>query len=267
MNSEQSHNMPLKQPHDVARWEQLAQDAASREALTEAADALRKAAELEPHNIERWIRIARWQRQNGDSSAAQSTLEAAIAANRQAETLPLWLALAELQLQSQQWEACIASCRAALQLHPRDHFALEMQATALLHNGDMDASLRLVEQLLRLSPRDPLHRMRLATLLQIQGRAGEALREWETVTAMYPDSPFSSEAEEAIDMLDRAQIHHVLLRAADERHFAWQLQRDIDTTLEDNNFYLSDGGMETLRQLIWDGRPDEIPTSEIPRFH
>jgi cytochrome c-type biogenesis protein CcmH/NrfG len=252
---------------DVAQWEQMAQEAASREALGEAASALRHAAELEPNNIERWLQIARWQRQNGDSAAAQSTLQAAIEANEAGKVLSLWLALAELQLQSQNWEACIASCRAALALKPREHFALEILATALLHNGDIEPSLEIVRQLLVLSPRDPLHRMRYATLLQVQGRAGDALQEWETVAAMYPDSPFSNEAEEAVDMLDKAQIHQILMRAADERQFAWQLQRDIDNTLEENNFYLSDGGLETLRQLVWDGRLEDPSAVDVPRIH
>jgi tetratricopeptide (TPR) repeat protein len=272
MANEQFHELGVHETSafEVARWEQIAQDAASREALTEAVDALRHAAELEPHNIERWLQIARWQRQNGDPVAAQSTLETAIKANDAANTskvLSLWLALAELQLQAQNWDDCIASCQAVLAVQPREHFALEMLATALLHKGELDASMQIVQQLLRLSPRDPLHRMRFATLLQVQGHAGEALREWEIIAAMYPDAPFSEEAEEAIDMLDRAQIHQVLLRAADERTFGWELQRDIETTLDENNYYLSDGGMETLRQLIWDGRLEESSGSNSPRLH
>ena len=257
----------------VAHWEQVAQEAIAREARNEAANALRHAAEIEPHNVERWLQISRWQREDSDIAAAQSTLQSAIAANTTEDAaalsrlVTLWLALAELQLQTQDWEGCIASCRTVLEMQPREHFALEMLATTLLHQGDIPASMQVVEQLLRISPRDPLHRMRFATLLQVQGQIADALREWETVLAMYPAAPFVAEAEEAIEMLDRAQIHHVLLRAAEERTFAWELQRDIETTLDDNNFYLSEGGMETLRQLIWDGRLDDTLRSDTPRLH
>jgi hypothetical protein len=47
----------------------------------------------------------------------------------------------------------------------------------------------MMQELLQMSPRDPLHRLRYATLLQLQGRSGDALREFQLVLQLYPDAP------------------------------------------------------------------------------
>ena len=107
--------------------------------------------------------------------------------------------------------------------------------------------------------------MRLASLLQAEGKNGEAVREFERVLAMAPNSMFGTDAEAAIEALDRAQIQQILLRAGEQRIFGLYLERDMDTTLDENAFYLSENGRETLRQMVWDGGLDEAPAP--PRMH
>ncbi|MDF2439741.1 MAG: Tetratricopeptide repeat [Abditibacteriota bacterium] len=256
------------EPVTVATWQALAQVAAEGTRWKEAAHALENAAQLAPHDVELWIQIARWQRAGDEREAAQSTLKRAIACNSDAESLILLrLALAELLFEAQDWSACILVCRDVLAVRPDQHFALEMLATSLLHSDQTEVAMDVLRRLLQVSPRDPLHRLRYATLLQVQGQTGQALQEWERIVALYPDSPFSEEAEDAIEMLDRTQIQHILLRAAEQSSFGWQLQRDLDGVLSEHEIYLSEAGRETLRQIVWDGRAEDASPPPTPRVH
>jgi predicted Zn-dependent protease len=171
----------------------------------------------------------------------------------------------EKALQSQSWVACLEACRALLKVDANHHFAQETLVTALLQTGATEEAIVAVRRLLEISPRDPLHRLRLATLLQMGGQPGESLREFERISAMYPDAPFSNDAEEAVENLDRLQTQQILLMAAEQDSFRWGLERDIAKTLEENGFYLTENGFESLRQMI-PGAEDDIP-ERAPRVH
>ena len=176
-------------------------------------------------------------------------------ASPQPENIAHWRARAESNLHKQNWLDCIDACRVLLQLDPRHHFAQETLATALLQVGETGAAVDAVKRLLEISPRDPLHRLRYATLLQMLDRHGEAAREFERVMLMYPGAPFCADAQEAIENLDRLQTSHILMMAAEHNEFRWKLERDLAELLDENNFYLSENGFESLRQMI--------PNSEI----
>ena len=170
-------------------------------------------------------------------------------------SVELMRARAESSLEAQNWDECIQACRLLLKLDPRHHFAQETLATALLQIGDTKAATGAVKRLLELSPRDPMHRLRYATMLQMQDQFGEAAREFERITLMYPDAPFAPDALEAIENLDRMQTSQILMMAAEHDEFRWKLERHMTELLEDNGFYLSENGAESLRQMI--------PNSEI----
>lgn len=152
-----------------------------------------------------------------------------------------------------------------LELQPRNHFALEMLATALLYDGQPKDAAHVMRQLLTLSPRDPLHRLKLATLLHLQGALGESLVEFQRVVNAYPDAPFTQEAQEAIEALDRIQIQHILARFTEQTDFNHALQGEFDETLDDEGYHLSDSGLESLRHMLADGRPTDQRIA--PRIH
>ncbi len=164
-------------------------------------------------------------------------------------------ARAESALQRQNWHECIEDCRSLLQLDPRHHFAQETLATALLQIGETEAAVAAVQRLLEISPRDPMHRLRYATLLQMQDQFGDAAREFERIALMYPDAPFAPDALEAVENLDRMQTSQILMMATEHDEFRWKLERDMTELLEENGFYLSENAAESLRQMI--------PNSEI----
>ena len=171
------------------------------------------------------------------------------------KNIELMRARAESALQRQNWNACIEDCRLLLQLDPRHHFAQETLATALLQIGETNAAVAAVRRLLEISPRDPMHRLRYATMLQMQDRFGPAAREFERIALMYPDSPFTPDALEAIENLDRMQTSQILMMAAEHDEFRWRLERNMAELLEEQGFYLSENAAESLRQMI--------PNSEI----
>lgn len=182
-----------------------------------------------------------------------------------AKETALWQSRVEDALKDQSWADCIAACQSLLRLDPRHHFAQETLATALLQLGQVEEAITAVRRLLEISPRDPLHRLRFATLLQMQGRPGESLREFERIALMYPDAPFSDDAREAVENLERLQTQQILLMAAEQDSFRWQLERNPGETLEENGFYLTENGFESLRQMI-PGAEDE-DFEEKPQIH
>lgn len=200
------------------------------------------------------------------SRADDPNTSAANTSAARSECLPLWQALAEAQLEAQNWNGAIEACRELLKNEPRHHFGREMLATALLHSGRIDEAARVMRELLLLSPRDPLHRLKFATLLQLQGKSGQSSREFQRVADSHPDAPFVDEAHDAIETLDHIQIQQVLIRASEENAFREQLENSFESALPDNGFHLSESGRESLRHILGDGRPD-YGFGTPPRVH
>lgn len=174
----------------------------------------------------------------------------------------------ETHLRAQDWPECIDACRALLRREPRHHFAQESLATALMQLGQIDDATEAVARLVELSPRDPFHRLRYATLLQMRGKHGDSTREFERVALMYPDEPFSGDAREAVENLDRLQTSQIFLLAAEQLPFRWILERDPVLALEENGFYLSENGLDSLKQMIPGFDEDVLPESNgAPKMH
>jgi predicted Zn-dependent protease len=252
--------------------ENQARDLAERQKWREAARELLRVAKAEPRDTSRWLQIAQWQRQSGDIIAAAQTLETALklngrkrsAALDERDSITLWLALAEAQLEAQNWSACLASCEILLRLSPRHHFGMEILATAFLQSGEPAAAEKVMRELLQLSPFDPLHRLRLATLLQLQGKLGESAREFERVLDMHRSFPILQEAREALETLEQMQTQQILMLASERLDFRRHLEDDMEGALETLGFYLSENGRESLQHMIWDGSFSDEAT---PRLH
>ncbi|RYX85648.1 hypothetical protein EON83_04730 [bacterium] len=176
--------------------------------------------------------------------------------------------LVETHLRQQDWEECVAACRALLKHDRRHHFAQESLATALMQMGNIEDATFAVARLVELSPRDPFHRLRYATLLQMRGKNGDSTREFERVALMYPDEPFAGDAREAVENLDRLQTSQIFLLAAEQLPFRWLLERDPAQALEENGFYLSENGLDSLKQMI-PGFDEDAPleSNNSPKMH
>ena len=249
-------------------WDEQAKFFADNENWTAAVRTLKRAANAAPHEAARWKQIAEWQARGGDIKAAIRTLENAISLNYHAAQntrIELWLALAEAHLSTQNWELGAQACGEVLRLDSRHHAALELLATAYLQSNELENAVDIMEQLLAISPRDPLHRLKLATLFQLQGKLGEASLEFQRVLDLYPNMPFTEDASEAIEALDRLQTQQILMMAAEQNRFRLHLERQFDLALAEGGFYLSENGRESLRHMVADVN-FEAP-SETTRFH
>ncbi len=294
---------PESGPAFVEASQAVAQSRALGEAQqwSQACHALRPLAESVPGAADLWLQIAQWERLDDRAGDAQATLKHAIELNsgRLSNLATLWHALASHLFESQEWSEAAAAALAGLDASRelarsaketqsleaegrtfgpgdwarggelnsarlREHELLEMLATSRAHEGRFEDAGQAMRGLLLLSPRDPLHRMRLASLLQSYGALGEASREFERVMESTPGTFFARDAEAALEMLDKAQIQQILTRAGEQRDFGLRLERDMEETLDIHAFYLSESGRESLRQMIDDGRPD---LSRAPRMH
>jgi tetratricopeptide (TPR) repeat protein len=219
---------------------------------------------------------ARWMVLNNQPERAIKTLNRAVDVNRHCEDvsltpertrllIELHIRLLEMLLDQQDWARCAAICEDILKFNPRHHFALEILATAHLQSGEVALAAAVMQRLLQVSPNDPLHRLKYATLLQLCGDTGAALREYGRVLASHPSAPFAGDARDAIELLDNMQIQQIMVLAAEHTIFRLQLQRTLDQALSDNGFALSESGRESLRHMIDDGRMAAEP--QAPRIH
>jgi tetratricopeptide (TPR) repeat protein len=205
--------------------------------------------------------------QEGDVAAAIRTLKRALKLNSETDsaTIPLLLALAETHLGAQDWDAGAKVCREILAREPRHHAALELLATAHLQTNQLKAAIEVMERLLLISPRDPLHRLKLATLMQLQGALGASSREFQRVLETHGEFPFTNDATEAVEALDRLQTQQILMMAAEQNQFRLKLERHFDAALAEGGFHLSESGRESLRHMVADLTPDD--PSPLPRVH
>jgi predicted Zn-dependent protease len=253
-----------------------------------AAASWRRIARAEPEALPFWLRAAECARRDGKPQDAAKTLCEALQKNGAApevktvlkEDAPfathnvspsqrdLWIALAESYLETQDWNRCRRVCEFLVKAFPREHYAREMLATALLQSGHILEATSVMRELLSMSPLDALHRFKLATLLQIQGANGQAHREFTRVLAHSPEAShgdFGDEATEAVEILDNLQIRQILSRAGEDFEFGQELLANFDATIEENDFHLSENGLGSLRQILSDGRPDESAPRSAPR--
>jgi cytochrome c-type biogenesis protein CcmH/NrfG len=152
----------MRNAKTIKNWDEKAKALADREQWDAAALTMKRAAFAAPHETARWKLVAEWQMRGGDLKAAIRTLEDGLKLNSNnapAEQISLWLALAEAHLSAQNWELGAQACGEILRLDPRHHAALELLATAYLQTNDLESAVTVIEQLLAISPRDPLHRL------------------------------------------------------------------------------------------------------------
>lgn len=273
-----------KHLNDIEKTEALQE----RGDYAKAAASWRRIARAQPDALSFWLRAAECARRDGKPQDATKMLCEALRKNGAAREVDaildsdaqlqkrevsvsqrdLWLALAESYLEMQDWNGCRRACEFLVLAFPREHYAREMLATALLQSGHILESTNVMRDLLSMSPRDVLHRFKLATLLQIQGANAESHREFTRVLAQTPESQagdYGNEASEAVEILDNLQIRQILSRAAEDFAFGQELLADFESAVEENDFHLSENGLGSLRQILSDGRPDESAPRVVPR--
>jgi tetratricopeptide (TPR) repeat protein len=255
-----------KKQNSLQRLTKQAQNHSKAGRHEAAAKLWEKLAQREPQDVSLILRAVQSWRDADNDSHAMRVLESALQCQWSArDEAKIWEAVSDVHGANRRWDECVGAAQKALQLDARLHMAREMMASALLQNGRVVEASDVMRELLQMSPFDPLHRLRYATLLQLQGRGAEASQEFARVVQMHPDAPFSQEAREAMEAIDASQIQQILMQAAEAPHFRQALHREMETALQESGFYLSENGRESLRNILSDGRIE--PETKAPRMH
>jgi len=144
----------------------------------------------------------------------------------------------------------IVGCTTLLDIHPASLFAREVLCMAYLQLGEVDRSLRISSELIRIDPRNPNHHFKSAMLFQQKGNLGSAIKAFEVVLAMVPDnSQLFKEAEEALEDIDEQQMGAIMTLLGDDRMFEIKFLRSPMVVLE-RGFVLSRSGMNRLRNVV-----------------
>jgi tetratricopeptide (TPR) repeat protein len=235
-------------PIDIAKTKARIKRLIKQKNWSKAAREQLSLARAEPLDVEAWIEAIRLRRAARENEQELWDEAAQLTAGDDTARTALREALAQWHGEGGRWAECVQVCDEILREHPRHHSALEMRAAALLHSGDIAGATGVLRLLLRVSPRDPLHRLKLATLLQLQDQTADAAREYEYVLAAHPNAPFTSEARGALELLDNIQSQQILMRAAEDVAFRRAIETSLDEALHSGGFYLSENARENLRQ-------------------
>jgi|GEM_PF-7014032 len=256
----------LEHSNQAAEWDHLAERLAEHENWDQAAAALQQAAEADPFQLWRWLAIARWRKQCGQIAQAIATISHAINLPQttpkstfteadswlpQDETV-LWSELAYLYAQDSRWEECERACLEALERDANSIQIMELMATACLQTLHLDAAEQLLQNLLQRAPLDPWFRLRYATLLQMQGKTGDAQRELQRLLAMKIPAPLKEEVHQHMQHLDDLQIQQIAALLQNTPGLPATMARDPRQQLEAMGFHVTDPAIETIQNLLWE---------------
>lgn len=233
--------------------------------LEEAIAAMSRALQLAPDNPDYYFSLASLLRDCRRLEEAERTLSVAL----QLEPFhpELLGAMAELQLELQKPDRAIEYGQRWLRECQKSLAARDLLGTAYLQEGRVHEALRMVDQMVVLSPLDPLPRLKKAILFERQGMVREALSEYLKVATLAPESDYAEEALQAVEFLDNQQIRQVLLLAAEDPVFRSKLRRDTESTLRERGFIISEAGLAALRSLDYDGLASFQPGSRPVVYH
>jgi len=119
-----------------------------------------------------------------------------------------------------------------------------------LQIGEVDRSLRVSAELIRIDPHNPNHHFKSGMLFQQKGSFAQAVKALEIVLSMVPNrSELFREAERALEDIDEQQMSMIMTLLSDDRMFEIKFLRSPMAVLE-RGFVLSRSGMNRLRTVV-----------------
>jgi tetratricopeptide (TPR) repeat protein len=206
--------------------------------ISEALDCQLKVITLAPDDPHEFMQLGYLHRKADELSEATKAFEQALyLAPHNADPHE---ALAELYLEMSRFDECIRECKAVLRLIPSSMSARQILSSAYYQVGHVEDALNVTQEMVRLAPLDPVSHYKSGMLLQQQGHWRAALEEFVTVTRISPvDSIEHSEAESAIEMMDRHQIGIIMNLLADDRLFQMRVARNAAEATQERGFFLT----------------------------
>ena len=164
--------------------------------------------------------------------------------------------LLQLYLETGQYEDLIINAKSIIKSSPRSMFARDMLGVAYLQMGMLDKALQMTSEMIHLDPMDAGNHFKKAVLFQQKGDLGKAIREFTRVVELEPDGSMADDAREAITSLDSFQLRQIIALAIEDRIFRAKLLRDAENASIEKGFFLSAGGIHTLKQVDYEGLGD-----------
>ncbi len=171
------------------------------------------------------------------------------------------------RMEAHDYEGAVEVGKELLKLAPRHMPAYDTLGSAYFLLGDAESALRVAGDLVRISPHEPRHVLQRALLFEHTGRIEAAVEELGRVMAMAPSAEEANSAREHLEALDSYQINQILLLASDDRTFRLKLERYTEGTIRERGYYLSERGLEALRDLCEEGYLNSLPPTGPARYH
>jgi tetratricopeptide (TPR) repeat protein len=242
----------------------LAEALVARQRLEEAVTILHAACDLSPRHHARYLKLAdlycrleRW-------TEAENTLRAALSVVDNPSRIHH--ALAELCYTMRDYERAIAEGDATLQLHASNLSVIDLLASAHLQQSDVSGAIEVISRAVALMPMDPVNRFKLAALYHQKGDVARAAQEYQRLITLHPQGIWAHDAQDALQALDRYQMHQIFALAAENFVFRVKLKRDIKPTLREYGFYLTESALNTLENMDFDDMLDYESQGDM-RYH
>ncbi len=138
---------------------------------------------------------------------------------------------------------------AMLKLHGEDLEGLGLMLDSLLAQGRVQDALPAAERLTMLTPQDYSAHYKLGKLLfELEDVPGAAIH-FEAALELEPPDHLQRELGQVIELLDRLQARQILTLASEDTLFRMELRDDLEATLDDHGFHLSEDGLRRLAQF------------------
>jgi tetratricopeptide (TPR) repeat protein len=159
-------------------------------------------------------------------------------------------ALIETLLEAGVYDEAITESKALVRVAPRSLYARDVLSIAYLQLGQVEKSLQVTNEMIRLDPCNPGHHFKRAMLFQHQGNIKSAVDEYtRTLEMAIPETEIYLDAIDAMATLDDYQLRQIILLAAEDRLFQMKLKRDVAEATQERGFFLSQEGILRLHQV------------------
>ncbi len=243
----------------IAASVRKAENLAREGRLDEAAQFMEKAVAQEPANANYLTQLASLRYDQGRTDEAIHLANRAL--GLAGRDLGVHELLLQLYLETGQYQELIDRAKRLIKTSPRSVYARDMLGVAYLQLGQLDKALQTANELIHLDPMDAGNHFKRAVLFQQKGDVGKAIREFTRVVELEPEGEMADDAREAITSLDSFQLKQIIALAIEDRVFRAKLLRDPENAAVEKGFFLSSGGIYTLKQIDFDalGDPSAFP--------
>jgi tetratricopeptide (TPR) repeat protein len=161
--------------------------------------------------------------------------------------------LAEAYLALGQHKEALAVCRRSRATGADRVPILDLMVVAYEHMGDIPNALVAVTELVQATPLDGHAHFRMGSILQRSGDFSTAMARYAMAAELSAQHDQVREAaEQAIETLDAIQLQQIVALASANVVFRAKLARDIEDTLRDYGFRITDAAMSMLGSLDMD---------------